>query len=226
MTSSLANYVLFGHPMTRSVITEMVLEEAGVPYEMRIVNTAAGDHTKAEFLTLNPAGFVPALVTPEGEVIHEAAATALYVAERHGLQDLVPSPTDADRGRFLARLFFQTNDIQPLAKQAFYPKRFALRETDVALVRQAAIDKCLERWRVVESWLEADGPYLLGSRFSLADLHLVMWAAYGLASERRAILDACPRVAHLLDLCLARPRSGPCLRRIVETAELTLGCDA
>ena len=43
---------------------------------------------------LNPAGFVPALETPEGDILHEAAAIMLYLTDRHGLEAMAPS---ADR---------------------------------------------------------------------------------------------------------------------------------
>ncbi|KAJ8612518.1 hypothetical protein CTAYLR_003715 [Chrysophaeum taylorii] len=216
-------YVLYGGGVSRSLITEMVLVEGSLPYKLVDVDITSGEHLKPEFRKINPAGFVPALVTPSGEVLHEAAATALFLCEAHDL-DLVPVVGDAARGRFLSRYFFQTNDLQPPTKQCFYPHRFACRDEDVDAVREAARSRALERWRVVDSWLGVDGPYILGDRFSLADLHLAMWAAFGLGEcDRRAILEACPNVARLVDRCAARPKSGPLLKKLLDRQIPPLG---
>ena len=73
-------YVLYGGGVTRSLGVQMVLEELDLPYELRRVDALAGEHRTEEFLALNPAGYLPVLVTPEGEVLHEAAGLMLWLA--------------------------------------------------------------------------------------------------------------------------------------------------
>ncbi len=208
-------YILYGGNVTRALGPQMVLAEGGLPYELRNVAIERQEHLNPEFRALNPAGFVPALVTPEGEVLHEAAAIMLYLADRHALTDLAPSPDDPLRGRFLARLLFFTNDVQPSLKRTYYPHRYALRQEDIEEVRQQSRAMVRARWQLIENWLSEDGPYHLGRRFSLLDLHLAMWACYGF--ERPLdILDEMPGCRRMYDLVRSRRIAGPLLQGLVD----------
>ncbi len=59
-----APYILYGDGVTRSIAVQLLLEEAGLPYELRRVDTRAGEHRQPAFLAINPAGFVPVLSRP------------------------------------------------------------------------------------------------------------------------------------------------------------------
>ena len=207
-------YVLYGGGVSRAVGPQMVLEEAGLAYELREIDIAAGEHRGPEFLAINPAGYVPALTTPEGETLHEAAAIMLYLAERHGLDDLAPRVDDPLRGRFLSRLFFQTNDIQPAMKRSFYPERYALEPDHIPRVREAAREAARERWSVLDGYLAADGPHHLGGRFSLLDLHMAVWVNYGLAAPRD-LAGEFPAVGACFARVMARPKSAALLDDVI-----------
>ena len=206
-------YILYGGGYSRAIGPQMVLEEGGLDYEQRPVDLQAGEHRSPEFLAVNPAGYVPALVTPEGDVLHEAAAIMLYLADRHDLTDLAPATDDAARGMFLSKLFYFTNDIQPALKRFYYAHRYADDADDVARTRQRAREMAEERWGVLDRHLQNKGPYHLGDRFSLADMHMALWAAYGFV-EIDEILDAFPGVRRCYDLVIARPKSGPLINEM------------
>lgn len=201
-------YILYGGGYSRAIGPQMVLEEGGLDYEQHQVDLQSGEHRTPEFLAINPAGYVPALVTPEGDVLHEAAAIMLYLADRHHLTDLAPAVDDPARGVFLSKLFYFTNDIQPALKRFYYAHRYAQGEDEIARTRQTARDMASERWGVLDRYLQDNGPYHLGERFSLADLHMALWAAYGFEGMDE-ILDAFPGVRRCYDLAVARPKSGP-----------------
>ena len=209
-------YILHGGNVTRALAPQMVLEECSLPYELRDVDIAAGEHRSEAFRRLNPAGYVPALVTPEGDIVHEAAAIMLYLADRHRLETMAPAPGDPLRGIFLAKLFYFTNDVQPALKHTYYPHRWSLRESDIPAFRAHSEAMARERWQVLEDWLDANGPCHLGDRFSLLDLHLAMWACYGLKVPCD-ILEEMPASRRLFDLVCARPVSGPMLEGLIET---------
>ena len=66
--------IIFHHaPMSRSNIVHWMLEELGVPYELRPMSLERGDHKKPAYLAINPMGKVPA-IKHKGVVITEAAA--------------------------------------------------------------------------------------------------------------------------------------------------------
>ena len=206
-------YILYGGGYSRAIGPQMVLEEGGLDYEQRQVNLQAGEHRSPEFLKINPAGYVPALVTPEGDILHEAAAIMLYLADRHQLTDLAPATDDPARGVFLSKLFYFTNDIQPALKRFYYAHRYAEGEDEIARTRHTARDMATERWGVLDQHLQDNGPYHLGDRFSLVDLHMALWAAYGFV-EVDEILDAFPGVRRCYDLVVARPKSGPLINQM------------
>jgi glutathione S-transferase len=208
-------YILYGGGFTRALAPQMVLEEAGLAYELRTVDMDGQEHRGADFLRLNPAGYVPALVTPEGDVLHEAAGIMLYLADRHGLEDLAPLATDPRRGIFLSKFFYFTNDIQPSLKRFYYAHRYALRDQDTADVRAQSRQMATERWQVLDDWLAANGPFHLGERFSLADLHLAMWAAYGF-DQPGDMADIFPATGRIFAHVRQRPKSGPLLEGLLD----------
>lgn len=200
-------YVLYGGGITRSVAVEVVLRELELPYDLVEIDPGRNEHRAADFLRINPAGYLPALVTPAGEALHENAAIMLWLAEVHESEDLAPSVHDPQRGVFLSKLFFHTNDIQPALKRCFYPSRYAPHPDSVAAVQAQAREAALDRWRVLDEYLEDNGPFHLGDRFSLLDPHMAVWAAYGLDS-RDEVLERFPAVKRCFELAVQRPKSG------------------
>ena len=103
-------YIVYGGQYTRTGLVLPVLDYAQLNYRVELLDLAAGEHKSPDFLKLNPAGFVPAMQLPDGEVMHETPAIMLYLAETHGLAELLPEPGARDRAQFLTGLFFCTND--------------------------------------------------------------------------------------------------------------------
>ncbi len=201
-------YVLYGGGVARDVVVRMVLDEAGLPHDIIFVDGVSGAHRTVEFRKLNPAGYIPALVTPDGQALFETAAIMLYLVEKHDMTDLAPLPGDPDRGPFLSRLFFHTSEIQPSFKRWFYPHRFS---TDGASGREkvmnSAYEMLMDRWAVMDKMLADDGPYHLGDRFSVLDMHIAMWATYGLKNTDD-IIEKFPHVRSVVEDVVARPKSG------------------
>lgn len=204
-------YILYGGGVTRAIGVQMVLEELQLPYELKVVDIHADEHRKAEFLAVNPAGYLPALVTPQGETLHETAAIMLWLADRHAPGELAPAPDEADRGRFLSWLFYFTSDIQPPMKRIFYPKRFATEAQGADAVFDLACEQARERWAVLENYLTGNGPLHLGRRFTIADMQVAFWTCYGLAYVSE-IFETFPAVTVCYERASERPRSGPLLK--------------
>jgi len=206
-------YRLYGNPWTRTVGPMMVLEELGLDYEFIPIDTRNDEHRNDTFLAINPAGFLPALTSPEGQHLHEAAAIMLYLAERHGGPELVPGPQEEERGRFLSLFFYLTNDIQPPTKRFFYPWRYTVTDDQASEVRAQARLAAEDRWAVLDRMIaNGGGPWHLGQRFSIADLQMALWANYGF-EDLDDIVGAFPAVRQVYEDVLARPVSGPLLRR-------------
>jgi glutathione S-transferase len=70
-----------------------LLEEMGLPYRLRGVDLLAGVEKDSEFLAINPAGFIPALVDGDAAMV-ESIAIMEYLIARYGPTPLAPDPHD------------------------------------------------------------------------------------------------------------------------------------
>ena len=197
-------YRLYGGKPTRSLMVEMVMAEGDLDFELQFIDISRAEERSAEFLAINPAGWVPALMTPEGEILYETPAINLYLAERHGLTQLVPLPGDPLRAQFLCAHAYLTGELEPALKRYWYPETFGAGEIDAASIAATARRHILERLAIIDGRLQAQGPYHLGERYSLADLTLAYWAVS--VDE----LEPEQRFAALARCCEA-VRARPCL---------------
>ena len=63
------------HPTPNPAKIALVLEEAGLPYEVIPVDTSKGEQHKADFRSINPNGKVPAIVDTEGPVARKSGSS-------------------------------------------------------------------------------------------------------------------------------------------------------
>ena len=201
--------VLFGGGYDRSHLTAMVLAELGAPFRFEHVDTRAGAHRSPEFLRINPAGFVPALRTPEGEILYETPAINLYLCERYGPAPLAPDIGDPDRGAFLCALFYIADELEPALKRYFFPHRYAVRAADEAAVQDMAFEAVKTCLRVINDGLSAKGPFHLGARYSLPDLVLSFWMS---STLRQREISEFAAINH----CVAEVRARPAIAQMFD----------
>lgn len=116
-------YTLHYAPDNASLILRLVMQEAGLPFETRLVDRATRAQDSAAYRALSPTGLIPTLVTPAGP-ISETAACLLWLAEAHPGANLAPPPGHADRAPFLKWLFFLSNTAHADLRQLFYPDQY------------------------------------------------------------------------------------------------------
>ena len=152
--------VLYHHSHTRSANVVWMLEELGVDYTLKHVSLAAGEHKTPEFLALNPMGKLPLLV--DGDVVvTESAAIGLYLADRYGYGTLAPTVDDPARGAYLRWSLFAPSVIEPgsMAKSGGW----ASNAGSVGWGSHAAMLEAIAH-------AIGAGPFLLGERFTMADV--------------------------------------------------------
>ena len=168
-------YKLYWSEGTASLAPQIVLEEAGVNYEMAVIDTAKAEHRTPEFLAINPFGKVPALILPNGNTMTESAAICLYLVEEHNLSHLAPPPCSDSRAEFLQWIVYLTNTIQENYKRFYYCDRFLPESGDSDGIKTIAIRDLLEFWKPVDDALkQSNGPFMLGNNISLLDIFLTM----------------------------------------------------
>lgn len=167
-------YTLYWSRASASFAPQALFEEAGLGYVGVEIDIYTGAHRTPDYLAINPAGEVPALVLPDKTVVTESAAICLTVAEAHDLHTLVPPAGDPARPTFLRWLFFLTASVQATYKRFYYPERVATDPAARPQIRDQALLSLNALWRVVDDHLAAGGPFMLGPRFSLLDIYVAM----------------------------------------------------
>ena len=86
----------------------VMLEESGLAYRAHRLNLAAGDQKKPEYLAINPAGLIPAILDHDGPggkplTLSQSGAIVLYLAEKTGKF----IPNDAARRAIALQWFMQ-----------------------------------------------------------------------------------------------------------------------
>ena len=151
---------LFHHPFSRAAGSVWALEELGMPYELKFVDIMKGAHKAPDIVALNPMGKLPVL-TDGDTVVTEAAAIALYLADRYASGRLAPPLDDPRRGTYLRWSLFAPSVIEPgsLAQRSgweFKPSQAGWGEYTAML---SAMESAL------------DGrDFILGDTFSMADV--------------------------------------------------------
>ena len=192
---------LYEFAPTRSIRARWTLQELGVPFEAITVNLLAGEHRKPEYLKINPAGKLPALVDGE-TVLTESIAIVLYLGEKYPEKNLVPTALH-QRAELNRWLLFTTTEIeQPLWRIARHtniyppekrlPGEIALARDDVAAMSQVLEDHMRGR------------EFIVGDRVTVADFVLgytLDWANLaGLLGER-------PNLQTYMERMYARPHA-------------------
>ena len=193
--------VLYYAPGAASLLVHWLLIELDVPHELRRLDLEARDQKRADYLALNPAGVVPTLVV-DGRAMTEAAAIAMWLAERHSGAALAPGPDDPGRTAYLQWMFHLANAVQPLLRLWWYPQGAAGEENRDS-ARDAVVPRIEAAWERIDAHLAANGPCLVGDRETVADFFLTMLMRWSRHMPRPA--DAWPALGALAARMKARP---------------------
>ena len=191
-------YTLYYAPGAASMVVHLALLEAGAPHRLERVDLDAGAQHAPDYLRLNPRGVVPTLVV-DGQPLAESVALLMLLAERHPDSPLAPPPGTPERAAWYAWTVYLCNTLMSAFRLWFYPQ-----DLDGTPTVHAAVQRKIEAaWDHIESHLAAHGPYLLGEKFSGADLLLTMLMRWSRNMPRPA--TAWPALGRLADAVRARP---------------------
>ena len=153
----------FARGQVRDLRVRWALEEAGLPYEERLIG--AEDQRSADYRKQQPFGQVP-VYEEDDLVLFESGAIVLHVAEKSEV--LMPADPHG-RARVRAWLFAALSSIEPMLMNVAQIHYFYADEEWAKLRRPSAIDVALRRLKALSDWL-GDAEYLEGGRFTAADL--------------------------------------------------------
>jgi glutathione S-transferase len=175
----------YTNPMSRGRIVRWMLEEVGQPYETVVLDFATS-MKGADYLAINPMGKVPA-VRHGDAIVTEAAAICAYLGDAFPQAGLAPPSGSKLRGPYYRWLFYGAGPVEAMASNhamGWVPpadKRgmfgYGSREAVMDTLEQAV----------------SRGEYLVGDRFSAADLYLGAQIGWGLqfgTIEKRPVFEA------------------------------------
>lgn len=183
---------LYHHPFSRAAGSVWALEEIGQPYELVFVDIMKGGQKAPEILAINPMGKLPTLTDGEA-IVTEAAAIALYLADRYAPGRLAPALDDPRRGTYLRWSLFAPSVIEPGA---------------TARLNQWEAKPSQVGWGDFDSMVKtmdhavADKPFLLGDMFSMADVVFGGTVRYMLQFK---LLEPTPALTTYVDRLNQRP---------------------
>lgn len=157
---------LYYKPGACSLASHIALYETGAVFQIEAVDTDRGrTATGADFRSMNPNGYVPALQLAEGEILTEGAAVLQWISDQHPGAGLAPNAGTLDRARLQEALNWISSELH----KAFGPLfRASARDEDRATARNNVAAK-LNR---AEAMLADGRDWLVAGRFSVADASL------------------------------------------------------
>ena len=204
--SSDRGITFFHSPHTRSSGALLLLEELGAPYELRVLNMKADEQRQPEYLRVNPMGKVPAILHGEA-LVTEQVAIFLHLADLFPEAGLAPALDDPLRGPYLRWMVFYAASFEPAV-------------ADHALKREPGERRMMPYgdYDTMLATLVAQlgrGPWLLGDRFTAAD---VLWGTSLTWTTAFKIVPELPEIRAYLDRFNARPKVAEARARDAELA--------
>lgn len=180
--------------LVRDVRVRWALEEAGVPYQVKLIGFE--DHGGPGYRHLQPFGQVPAY--QEGELtLFESGAIVHHIAERSAA--LMPRDPGG-RARTLVWMFAALNSVEPAVAALAEVDLYAANE-DWAKTRRPALVARVES-RLADLERELQGKQYLLDRFTAAD---ILMTAVLRTLRHTDLVGQFPALAAYFERCNSRP---------------------
>ena len=185
----------------------ILLEELGLPYELRLMDLGAGDQFAPEFLTVSPNAKMPAILDRREAPplpVFESGAILWHLAENAGR--FLPE----NRKEAMEWMFWQAANQGPMAGQLSHFRNYAPEGQDYGLKRY--LGEAERNLAVLERRLEGR-EWIVGDAYSIVDMMCFPWAF--ISKPLGLSLDEFPRVADWR----GRIKSRPAVMRAIDLAK-------
>jgi len=179
----------------------VMLEELGVPYEVKYINIGKGDQFEPDFLKIAPNNRMPAIVDPDGPggepiSVFESGAILQYLGRKFG--KFYPAD-ERTRVQVEEWLFWQVGGLGPMAGQAHHFRQYAPEKIEYGINRYT--NEVNRLYGVMNKRL-AERDFLAGD-YSIADMASIGWV---IPHERQGQdLDDFPNLKRWYETLMARP---------------------
>lgn len=188
---------LYYSPSACSLAPHIILREAGTPFSLERVNTKTKTtETGADYLAINPKGYVPALELDDGEIVTEGIILQQLIADRNPQANLIPPAGTKARRQLEQWLVFLATEVHKVHIPLFWP-------TTPTDAKPAFLDKIAQRYALIEKTLNDGRAYVTGDSFTIVDAYLFTLANW--APRVDIDLAQWPQLQRLLARVAARP---------------------
>jgi glutathione S-transferase/GST-like protein len=180
----------------------IALEELGLPYQLHVIDMAAGEQKQPWFTAINPNGRIPAIVDRGageeggGFPVFESGAILLYLAEKTGR--LIPADPKG-RSIVVQWLMFQMGGVGPMVGQANVFTRYFPEQLPSVIDRYRRESRRL--FEVLDGRL-AENEWLAGD-YSIADI--ANWSWVHTHEWSGASVEGLGHLQRWIDSIVARP---------------------
>jgi GSH-dependent disulfide-bond oxidoreductase len=193
---------LYYWPTPNGQKVALFLEEAGVEYELRLVNIGKGDQFKPDYLAISPNNKMPAIVDRAPDdggapiSVFESGAILMYLADK--TKKFMPEDV---RGRVgvMQWLFWQVGGLGPMVGQRHHFEQYAKEKIPYAIDRY---ERETERLVGVLDRQLAGRAFICGDDYTIADMASYPWIV---SYAEQSGLDGVPNVQRWHDAIKARP---------------------
>ena len=162
-------------------VVKMFMAEKGLDIPRVEVNLMEGENRQGAHLARNPAGQMPTQELDDGAFLSEIIPICEYLEEVHPNPPLIG--TNAEE-RAITRMWVRRIDLnicEPMANGFRFSTGLPLFQSRIRVIPQAADDlKALAAEKL--AWLDGlmgDQSYVVGDRFTLADILLFVFVGFG-----------------------------------------------
>lgn len=200
-------YGLYRSRATRNI---WLCDELGIPFELVPVIQAdrpAGVATaqfplttkSPEFLKINPNGHIPS-IDDDGLILHESLGINLYLAKKHG-GPLAPANI-AEDGLMTTWTAWAMTEVEPRSIQVLYHRVAKPADQRDPKIADANVAALKAPFAVLDKALAESG-YIVGGRFTVADINVAECVRYAMAAPD--LFETNPNVKAWLAKVQARP---------------------
>ena len=162
-------------------VVRMFIAERGIDIPMEEIDIRAGENRKEPYLETNPAGQSPCLVLDDGSVVTEITAICEYLDEKFpGEKMMGATPEERAQNRRWTR-WVDLNIVEPMACGFRYSEGLPMFKDRMRCLPEAApgLKACAQdKLKFLDEQL-ASRPFVAGDKFSLADVLLFCFQAFG-----------------------------------------------
>lgn len=162
-------------------VVRTFMAERGVTLDLEEIDIMTGENRQADYLKVNPAGQLPALLLDDGTLLTEITVICEYLDETQPGSSMMGATPEARAQIRSWTRWADLNVCEPLTNGFRYAEGLPMFESRMRCIPEASdgLKACVQDKL---TWLDAqlgDRPFLAGPEFSLADILLSTFLAFG-----------------------------------------------